>query len=180
MQLIHHTDTEFIFKILKSKELKSNKLTGNINQGDGIYDSNSFIYFATTPLFLDVRTSVPVTLYFDSDILYNRNFYIANMHTSTPDETYRANKHGYYKTHYGRYTKNINSILQKLYNNSMNHKDKKKYFYIFQQIAIKNKVSLKYLTGIDFGCYTPSDTLLKFISKNYPDIEVKYSERLKN
>jgi hypothetical protein len=48
-----------------------------------------------------------------------------------------------------------------------------------QQVSIKNKVNLKELIAIEFieGCQIQNDNILNYISKYYPNIEIKISKK---
>ena len=81
-----------------------------------------------------------------------------------------------YKRKYNRYYSKYNNVLKKLYNQS---KKKLNYFQIFQQVAVKNKINLKELIGIQFAEGFQNDKILNYISKNYPNIEIKIT-KMKN
>jgi len=177
MYLIHITPVEYLKKILLDNSLKSNKLTGNINLGLGVYNGqpNSFVYFSTTDKLFDPNILVGSSeciIYLNADILFNKSFYVSHYYSANPIT----------KKKYSRYTKNYNSILKKLYNYSINQLENSKVFYIFQQIAIKNKISInKYLAGIEIK-YSVGKTiddsnkeLLFYINKNYSDIPTAYT-----
>ena len=77
MYLIHITDIDSVKSIIKDDYLKSNKLTGNINQGKAIYDGkNRFVYFSTIEKLFDpiIKYTVTLKLIF-LDILRNINFF---------------------------------------------------------------------------------------------------------
>ena len=87
MYLIHETTLNNLYLILKDCELKSNYLTGEINQGECVYEKNKnkFIYFGIEKkLFLDT-TYTRIKLYFNIDLLSNRNFYISSVQSPVPD-----------------------------------------------------------------------------------------------
>ena len=75
MYIIHNTDMKYLFNILKEEKIKSNKMTGNINEGYGIYDTNKFVYFSTTNTLFDTKTYGQVIIYLPSELLFNRTFY---------------------------------------------------------------------------------------------------------
>jgi hypothetical protein len=170
MFLIHNTRLEYLKLILKEGELKSSKLTGNINEGDGIYDSNKYVYFHTTDKIFDKGVIGQITLYFTSDFLYNRSYLISTYISSSPNNGY--------KRKINRYSKNYNKILLDLYNHSLLpkvflDKSKKHIFFQFHQIAILNKVNItKSLIGIHFFI-RPSEGIIKYIKKYYPNVEIK-------
>ena len=80
------------------------------------------------------------------------------------------------KRKYNRYYSKYNNVLKKLYNQS---KKKLDYFQIFQQVAVKNKVNLKELIAIEITEGFQNDKILNYISKNYPNIEIKIT-KMKN
>ena len=175
MYLIHNTTIANLMAILKDGELKSNKLTKNIQEGDGLYESNNFVYFSTTKELFDDHVTGYVTLYIDTQILYNRKFYISNIHTPYPQylAEWKIKNEKYYKRSYDRYYKYINKVLCTLYNNSMSKLKNGKAFQIFQQIAIKNKCNIKkYLVGIDFIYHKPTEKILKYIDKEYDGVKI--------
>lgn len=47
MYLFHVTEMKFLKSILKENKLKSSNLTGNINEGSGVYKSNDqkYVFF---------------------------------------------------------------------------------------------------------------------------------------
>jgi hypothetical protein len=150
--------------ILKDGLLKAPYLTNIINEGDGIYDTKDqkFIYFSVIDdLNSKYKIYSDITLYFDTKILWNRTFFIAPYHSGNPD---KLNKD---KKKYKQYYKNTNSVLNKLFNNSIS---KNKVFQPFQQIAIKKQVNLKYLQAIKFNKSKPSKELIKLLTNEFPNI----------
>jgi len=101
--------------------IKSSKMTNNLNDGSGIYKTNSYIYFSITPILFDPYIIASCTLYFKSKLLYNRRFYINELYSSSPNITGIK-----YKKNYKYY----NKVLRKLYNNSIKvlHNNKTKLF----------------------------------------------------
>lgn len=150
--------------ILKDGLLKAPYLTNILNEGDGIYDAKDqkFIYFSVIDdLNSKYKIYSDITLYFDTKILWNRSFFIAPYHSGNPD---KLNKD---KKKYKQYFKNTNSVLNKLFNNSIS---KNKVFQPFQQIAIKKQVNLKYLQAIKFNKSKPSKELIKLLTDKFPNI----------
>ena len=150
--------------ILKDGLLKAPYLTNILNEGDGIYDTKDqkFIYFSVIDdLNSKYKIYSDITLYFDTKILWNRTFFIAPYHSGNPD---KLNKD---KKKYKQYYKNTNSVLSKLFNNSIS---KNKVFQPFQQIAIKKQVNLKYLKAIKFNKFKPSKELIKLLTDKFPNI----------
>ena len=150
--------------ILKDGLLKAPYLTNILNEGDGIYDTKDqkFIYFSVIDdLNSKYKIYSDITLYFDTKILWNRTFFIAPYHSGNPD---KLNKD---KKKYKQYYKNTNSVLSKLFNNSIS---KNKVFQPFQQIALKKQVNLKYLKAIKFNKFKPSKELIKLLTDKFPNI----------
>jgi hypothetical protein len=52
MYLFHNTNIESLKLILQDGEIKSSKLTGNLNEGVSIYETNNYVYFSTTKKFI--------------------------------------------------------------------------------------------------------------------------------
>jgi len=167
MYLIHITETKYLESILKDGELKSNKLTNNISSGDSIYyNLNKFIYFSTTDKLFDKKVYGDIILYFTSDLLYNRKFYVSTMWSDAPN--YLDESKGEYKRKYPRYYKEYDQVLSKLYKKSINKLPNGKSFQVFQQVAIENKVNIKdKLIGIKFKI-KPTDKIIKYINIHYP------------
>ena len=152
--------------ILKDGLIKALYLTNILNEGDGIYDTKDqkFIYFSVIDdLNSKYKIYSDITLYFDTKILWNRSFFIAPYHSGNPD---KLNKD---KKKYKQYYKNTNSVLNKLFNNSIS---KNKVFQPFQQIAIKKQVNLKYLQAIKFNKSKPSKELIKLLNNEFPNIVI--------
>ena len=116
MYLIHNTDITSLKSILKDKCLKSLSLQRETNKnaqtnlsGD-TYTENNFVYFACTNKLFDNKVSAVITLYFNSKLLFDKSFYITNLHSSTPQrlvtDSNKTNKKKYNKN----YTK-YNSVL---------------------------------------------------------------------
>ena len=164
MYLFHNTNLTSLKMIVKDGLLKASYLTNILNEGDGIYDAKDqkFIYFSVIDnLNSKYKIYSDITLYFDTKILWNRSFYIAPYHSGNPD---KLNKD---KKKYKQYYKNTNSVLNKLFNNSIS---KNKVFQPFQQIAIKKQVNLKYLQAIKFNKSKPSKELIKLLTNEFPNI----------
>jgi hypothetical protein len=139
------------------------------------------VYFTTTDKLFDKKYIGYILIYINSDILYNRAFYVSTHHSAYPDKLYEEkiiNNTKQYKRKYNRYTKNYNEILKKLYNYSTNISNGKAY-NAFQQITIKNKINIaNYIIGIYISEYksinnTETDKLINYIEKNYSNILIK-------
>ena len=122
-------------------------------------------------------------MYFNSKLLYDKKFYASTVWSPYPyylDEWYsgdKKNRNNEYKRKYNKNYLKYNSVLKKLYDQS---KKKYKYYQYFQQVAVRNKVNLKELVGIDFLENFFNDKELNYfsnyISKNYPNIKIKISK----
>jgi hypothetical protein len=179
MYLIHNTDITSLKSILKDSCLKSLSLQRKTNknaqlgEGYGIYSENNFVYFSCTNKLFDNKVSAVITLYFNSKLLFNKSFYIANLHSSTPQrlvtDSNKTNKKKYNKN----YTK-YNSVLTKLYNYSISQLKNGEAFQVFQQIAVRNKVNLDKLVAIHFHNKSfATESIIKYITKFYPTIIIK-------
>jgi hypothetical protein len=189
MLIFHNTHPKYLESILKDGKLKSSEITGKNDAGEGygIYTTNKFVYLSTCKKIFDIRILSDITLFFNSDILKQKKFYVSTFLTPTPDHTLKSTtddtKH-YQKSYPKKYDK-CDEILEELYKKSIKVMPKGKSFQVFQQIAIKDKIKFKdYLVGIDFYS-KPSNKLVKYINKNYPNVEInvkdmlKYKEQLK-
>lgn len=183
MYLIHNTTTDALKSILKDGYLKSFSLLEEppkSNEGEGIYNENKFVYFSCTDRLFDNRIISKITMYFDAKLLFNNSFYVANMHSASPEnlaEWYYTNDEGkkvkQYKRKYNKYYTKYNSVLKKLYNHSISLLNGRA-FQIFQQVAIKNKINLNELVGIEFKHKSKTDNIIiNYITKYYPNIIIK-------
>jgi hypothetical protein len=147
MYLIHNTNLSSLKSILKDGYLKSYSLLKkegyNVSkiesEGSGLYTENHFVYFSCVDKLFRDNISAQIILYFNSKLLFNRNFYVANLHSPYPDYLgeWKSGDEKKYKRKYNRHYKKYNTILKNLFKNSIN--TNKKYFQVFQQIAILNK-----------------------------------------
>ena len=139
MYLIHETTLNNLYMILQDCELKSNYLTGEINQGEGVYEKNNkYVYFSLErELFANTNYS-RIKLYFDTNLLSNRNFYISSVQSANPDNegVWGTLEGTEIKKKYPRNTENIPEILEKFY---YYHN----YIFLFGQVEIKNKVNIQ-------------------------------------
>lgn len=187
MYLTHNTRLKYLKSILDDGELKPASKTGKINEGEGVYKPHEqhFVFFSTTPNLFDPKIKSMVTLYFTLP-LKKRTMYIANLHAADPTKLEE------WKFDDGeRYTRKIlasesNTVRQKklmnLYKNSVSKLKDGDWFFIFQQVAIKNNFSLKTLVAISFSISskfaTNNDikrvhTLIKKIKTKYPNVQIK-------
>lgn len=178
MYLVHETMLDNLYLILKEGELKSNYLSGRINNGEGVYQkANKFIYFSLErKLFIDTIYGT-LKLYFNPELLYNRNFYLSTVQTPFPDHTskWKNGNEPEMKIKHKRYTSNIFKILEKFY-----YYNERIFWY--GQIAIKNKLNIfQYLVAVEFIEYGKvSEKYLKskvkiinLIKKKYPNVIIK-------
>jgi hypothetical protein len=178
MYLVHETKLNNLYLILKDGELKSNHLSGRINNGEGVYPKvNKFIYFSLERKIFNDTVCGIFKLYLNSELLYNRDFYLSTVQSPFPDHIGKwktGNVHEI-KIKHKRYTSNIPKILEKLY--YYNH-----HSFYQGQIAIKNKLNIeKYLVAVEFIEYGKiSEKYLKLkikitnlIKKKYPNIIIK-------
>ena len=93
-------------------------------------------------------------MYFNSNLLYNKSFYVSTVHSAEPNalgEWWTKNDGKRIKMYKRKYNKNYskyNLVLKKLYKHSIHMYEK--VFQAFQQVAVRNKVSLKDLIAIEF------------------------------
>jgi hypothetical protein len=164
MYLYHSTSLKNAINILKDGYIKSAHILlkegrKNVVQlGDGAYyDSykpNKYVYFQCNNELHSKKPSSSINLYFSSDLLYNRVFYASMYWTSTPEKTMKFNKY------YDKY----NDVLIKLLNRKTETLD---------QIAIKNKVNLKKLCGVEiFDIRDCDKKLLTTLNKYYPNVTI--------
>ena len=181
MYLTHDTTIKYLKLILKDGYLKSNKLTKKLNHGaNAYYDNNPFVYFSTTTDLFDDKILGNITLYFNSKLLYNRNFYVSNFWTSKPDkleEIKIKNNIISYRRKYNKYYQYYDDVLLELYKKSI-RKDGSIDRFI-QQVAINNKVNLFDLVGIYFKVIPDDKSIIKYINKNYPFVKIyiKYTSK---
>jgi hypothetical protein len=180
MYLFHNTDEKSLKLILKDGYIKSASILKKENEkitlgeGFGIYDNNKFIYFSCVDKLFSRKIYASVILYFNSELLYNKSFYVSTVHSGSPEylAEWTIDNKKEYKRYYKRFNKNYNSILQKLFNNSITKLPNGDTFQAFQQIAILNKINLKYLVAIEFT-HKPKTHLLNFLNNFFPEILIK-------
>jgi hypothetical protein len=183
MYLFHKTNLLSLVSILKSEYLKSYSLlkkdmfdlSKSNHYGNGLYTKNNFVYFSCVDKLFDSNIlSRSVILYFKSELLYNKTFYVANLHSTSPEDLGEWTSSGVkmYKRKYNRYYTKYNYILKKLYKYSMTVNNGRA-FEAFQQIAILNKCDLKNLVAIEFKNINASTKLINYINKYYSNIEIK-------
>lgn len=175
MYLFHVTVIKYLKSILSDGKLKSASQTGNIEQGSGIYEPSrqKFVFFNVVDK-IGKNMIGPVKLYFDYHLLDNRTYYVSTTHSDFPDQVAEWNKGKDYKLKYPQYYKRTKNVLEKLYKNSISRSED--FFYVFQQIAVKNEVNLKYLKCIEFQNITPPKSILQILKNNYPDVDIIYTQ----
>jgi hypothetical protein len=205
MYLIHNTTSDSLKNILKDGYLKSYSLlkkedpNAMPNEGDGIYTENNFVFFSCVDELFNYKINSSIILYFNSKLLFNRTFYVANHHTPKPEpepepnnlkkqdnlkeldnlKKWKENGVQHYKQKYDRYYEKYNDVLKKLFNYSKSLLPDAASFQAFQQIALSNKVNLKELICIEFkdkNDATPD--IIKYINKYYPNVEIKIRPKL--
>lgn len=118
------------------------------------YKPNKYVYFQCNNELHSKKPGSSINLYFSSDLLYNRVFYASIYWTSKPEKTMKFNKH------YDKY----DDVLIKLLNRKTETLD---------QIAIKNKVNLKKLCGVEiFDVHDCDKKLLTILNKYYPSVTI--------
>lgn len=174
MYLFHNTyDEKTLFKILKDGKLKAAYLTNNIREGSGIYlaKNQKFVFFSTVDkLKSKYKISAMIILYFDSELLFNRSYYVATHHCMYPPHTYEDKKNKKYNRKYPQYYTRTKSVLKRLYDRSVSLL-KGRFFQTFQQVAIKKECTLKHLKQISFA-KEPSPKLVKLIREKYPNVNI--------
>ena len=153
MYLIHTTNLPALKSILKENYLKSYSLVEKkptVGEGGDLYTKNNFVLFSCTKKLIDNRVSGSIILYFDSKLLLNKTFYVSTMWS--PDPQYlgewlikedNGKKYKMYKRKYEKNYTKYNTVLNKLYDFSINHLNGR-YFNRFQQVAVRNKVNLNF------------------------------------
>ena len=184
MYLFHVATFNALKSILKDGYLKSYSLLKKSNKtpkdslGSSLYIENNFVFFSCCDKLFDDKIIGNVILYFNSKLLYNRSFYVSTVWSPYPDylgEWYsggKNNKKKEYKRKYNRYYSKYDNVLKKLYD----HSTPKFEYFQFNQVAVRNKVNLKELVAIEFSESFKNDKILNYISKNYPNIEIKISK----
>lgn len=159
MLLVHETSMICLTKIIKENSLKAACFTNELNNGDGIYEAKKqrFVFFNTVPSdYQDKPFEIPgrVVMYFDAKLLYRRSWWIATCQSPCPHRVaeWTNNTVKQYKRKYPQYYRHYNSVLNKLFLESVKKigKSPKHYCVVFQQVAIKNKCNLDYLKKIVF------------------------------
>jgi len=183
MYLIHNTNIKSLKSILNDGYLKSYSLLEKINktpkngEGDGLYNKNNFVYFSCVNNLFDKNIIGSVTLFFNAKLLFNKSFYVSNMHSASPEELSEwwvkddnGKRIKMYKRKYNRYYTKYNIVLKKLYNYSYSVLENGKAFQVFQQIAVKNKVKLNELVAIQIKKDIATDKIINYITKYYPNL----------
>lgn len=182
MYLIHNTHSSALKSILKDECLKSYSLLEKPpkdNEGGSLYTKNNYVYFSCTNTLFDKNIFSHITLYFNSKLLLKKAFYVSTVHSPYPnhlDEWYVIENGKRIKMYKRKYEKNYtryNTILKKLYNYSISVLNGK-YFQIFQQVAVRNKVSLNELVAIEFkDKSSATNNIINYITKHYPNVIIR-------
>lgn len=184
MFLFHNTNLKTLKYILKDGYLKSYSLLKKDgfnmskikNEGIGLYEENKFVYFSCVDELFNENIIGNVTLYFNSELLFNRTFWVANLHSPDPDylgEWKTNDGRLSYKRKYNKYYKKYKLVLKKLYRDSISVLKDKKGFQVFNQIAILNKINLKNLVAIEFKNKSDATSkIINYINKYYPNIKI--------
>ena len=184
MYLFHNTNLQSLKKILKDGYLKSYSLLKkegyNIrklkNEGDGLYTENKFVYFSCIKKPFIYKVYSHITLYFTSDLLFDRTFYVSNLHSGFPDDLmeHKGKNVVLYKRKYNKFYKEYNKVLEKLFNFSISVIENGKAFQSFQQVAVHNKINLNNLICIEFNNKEDATkNIVDYIKKYYPNVEIK-------
>ena len=181
MYLFHNTDMTALKLILKDGYLKSYSLINgkkSLGEGAGLYTENKFVYFSCINKLFEKEIFSNITMYFNSKLLYNKSFYVSTVHSAEPNnlgEWWTKNDNGkrvkMYKRKYNKNYSKYKVVLKRLYKHSINMYEKA--FQVFQQVAVRNKVSLKDLIAIEFKKKFVNDSIIKYITKYYPAIIIK-------
>lgn len=169
MIITHKTINEYLLDILKYGKIISSKKTRNINEGDSIYNSTSYIFYNTMPK-NKIKDLCTPTIIFDYSILLNKTFYISKSHTGAKKEREK-------KKILTSHKEKLYEILKKLYTYSSKFKFKKmpSYFTCYQEIFTKHELLLddaKYLyVSKDFSKIKKVE---KIIEEKYPYLEIIY------
>ena len=180
MYLIHNTQISALKLILKDECLKSYSLLEKPpKDNEGLYIKNNYVYFSCTNTLFDKNIFSRITLYFNSKLLLKKAFYVSTVHSPYPnhlDEWYVIENGKRIKMYKRKYEKNYtkyNTILKKLYNYSVSVLNGKS-FQIFQQVAVRNKVSLNELVAIEFkGKSSATNNIINYITKHYPHVIIR-------
>jgi hypothetical protein len=166
--------------------MKSNYLSGKVNEGDGVYPKpNKFVYFSLERKLFSDTLYQRVKLCFSPELLFNRNFYLSTVQSPYPELEGKWINSDFggkqIKIKYPMYSKNITKILNEFY------------FYNYLvfwvgQVAIKNKFNItKYLVAIEFisgenvdknnKYYIKAENkktkILNLLKKKYPNVIIK-------
>jgi hypothetical protein len=184
MYLFHNTNIQSLKKILKDGYLKSYSLLKkegyNIkkinNEGFGLYTENKFVYFSCIKKPFTYKIYSLITLYFTSDLLFDRTFYVSNLHSAFPDYLmeHKRNNVVLYKRKYNKFYKDYNKVLKELFNFSISVLKNGDAFHVFQQVAVHNKINLNNLICIEFNNKEDANqNIVNYIKKYYPNVEIK-------
>ena len=191
MYLIHNTSLTSLKSILRDGYLKSYSMLKkegyNVskldNEGYGLYNENKFIFFSCIDELFSDNVLGHITLYFNSKILFNRTFYLGNVLSPDPTDLRSVDyDKALYKRKYNKYYKKYDSVLSKLYKNSLLFTPYKQglHFQLNNQVTVLNKINLKELVGIHFHVDKPYEKMSKiinYITKYYPNVKILVSDK---
>jgi len=183
MILSHETKLKYLKKILEQNELKSSILTGSINQGNASYKSNqnNLVFFRAVKKITDIQypEGISVILFFDSNILYNKSYWVSTVNSVRPSNwnsktkiTWKNNWENdpQYSIKYKQYYKNTKRVLKKLYLHSVSAG------CICNTVAVLNKINIKnhLIAVVIFPGIKESKktSFKKYIKKYYPHTTV--------
>lgn len=178
MLLSHETTTKYIIQILKQNELKSNALTGLLNQGEGIYSYIDKVFFRAVKKIEDIcLPEGDVILYFDPKILFNKSFWVSTTNSvDTNCKTKHTKNIGWsndpqYQMKYKQYYQYTNNVLKKLYLHSRaagSH-------CIANSVTVINNIKIKnHLNTVVISMpeSKKKQQILKLLKEKYPETKV--------
>jgi hypothetical protein len=127
MFLFHNTNMDSLKSILKDGYLKSSSILlkegkkMDWGEGYGIYKTNNYIYFSCIDKLFSRKIHARVILYFNSKLLYNHTFFVANLHSGSPNilGEWNTQEGLSYKRKYKKHYKNYNNVLKSLFEESI-------------------------------------------------------------
>lgn len=160
MELIHTTNDESIYEILKSGKMKSSSKTKNVRLY-GIDKGSKYIY-----LRLNINDDQNANLYFSIDLLLYHIFYLHKGWNADPIEHKKID--GRKINH-----KELKILLLKFYEEIILYV--KKYniqlLLISNEILVKNNIKIKnFLKKIKLN--HKNEKIIKYIKKYYPNVEI--------
>jgi len=161
MQLIHSTDDNNIYKILKDGKMRSSSKTKNVRIY-GIEKGSKYIF-----LRLKTQNNIHDNLCFDINLLLDNVFYL---HVGWTGEI-RKND---IKIDGRKLDIKQLELLLTDFKNKINDYIKKhnnEPLIMSNEILVKNNISLKYLKKIKL--ISKNNKIIKYIEQNYPNVKIK-------